>query len=92
MTHYSDNPAHVRVDFFKPENGTWYMTEVLDMSGLYNELLGPYEAVAKALAKTRHNGLLHNWIILVQEPYHINAYPVLLMPGRASYTPWPSHK
>lgn len=34
MTNYSDNPAHVRVDFFKP-SGKWYATEMIDMTSFF---------------------------------------------------------
>jgi hypothetical protein len=88
MSGYSENPAHVRVDFYKPESGKWYMTEMLDMDGHYYDL-GPYNAVRNALLKTRHADSFDRWIISVVEPYHENGYPVLLTPGRATYSTYP---
>lgn len=88
MTHYSDNPGMVRVDFFRPETATWYMTEAVDMTNFYN-MNDPYTAVLEALYKSRHGvGVEERWIIVVMEPYHKHAYPVMITPGRASYTPW----
>jgi hypothetical protein len=51
---YSDNPGHVRVDYFKPDWGKWYMTEVIDMTPFWNEtyedkLNLPHQAVRKAI-------------------------------------------
>lgn len=81
MTHYSDNPASVRVDFYKP-SGKWYMTEEL-MMGLGYE--GPiFDALEAALVRTfgekRAERLRKQFIIVVQEPYHANAYPLMLLP------------
>jgi hypothetical protein len=90
MTNYSENPGHVRIDFWKPESGNWYMTEMLDMSDEY-DATHVYAAVRNALAKTRHGRLADKrWIITVAEPYHVNAHPVMLSPGRASYEDWPT--
>lgn len=36
MSHYSDNPASVRVDFFKP-SGKWYCTEAIIWTGAYRD-------------------------------------------------------
>lgn len=74
MTHFSDNPGMVRVDFFRP-SGKWYMTEAHDMSDFYNEPV-IHDAVCKMLE--RDGRLLTHFDILVLEPYHKNAYPVML--------------
>lgn len=74
MTNYSDNPGMVRVDYFKP-SGKWYMTEALDMYDFYNEL-SVYAAVEKALV--RDGRYLRHFDIIVMEPYHRNAYPVMI--------------
>lgn len=90
MTNYSNEPGHVRIDFFKPESGKWYMTEMLDMSDFYHEGIGPHDAVRAALAKTRHGADAEKrWVIVVLEPYCENAHPITLTPGRASYEPYP---
>jgi hypothetical protein len=74
MTHYNDNPGMVRVDYFK-ESGKWYMTEAHDMSDFYDEL-SIYTAVEKMLV--RDGRYLRHFHILVMEPYHRNAYPVMI--------------
>ena len=86
MTHYSENPGMTRFDFFKPESGKWYMTEALDMSAYYDANT-VFDAVHATLSESRHQDL-SRWIISVLEPYHKGACPVLLTPGRASYTSW----
>lgn len=86
MTNYSDNPGMVRFDFFKHESGKWYMTEALDMSDYWNAP-SVYDAVRMTLADSRYTDL-SSWIISALEPYHKNAFPILLTPGRASYTDW----
>lgn len=92
MTHYSETPGNVRVDFFKPESGKWYMTEELDMSDFYDQGATPHDAVRAALAETRHGpDADKRWIIVVMAPYHKSAYPVMLTPGKASYEPWPQY-
>jgi hypothetical protein len=81
MPNYSDNPGHVRVDFYKP-SGKWYMTEQLTMGDGYN---GPiFDALEAALVRTfgekRAERLRAQYIIVVQEPYHANAFPLMLLP------------
>lgn len=89
MSHYSDRPGHVRVDFFKPGSGKWYMTEMLDMSDEY-EAPTVFAAVRNALSRTRHGRLAEKrWVIVVLAPYHQNAYPVMLTPGHADYSDYP---
>jgi len=75
MTHYSDSPGMVRVDFFKP-SGKWYMTEDLDMYDFWDELI-PHDAVEKALERNGRN--LKHFTRVVLQPYHRNAYPVMLV-------------
>ena len=38
MTHYSNRPGNVRVDFFKP-SGKWYTTVEMNMEDYYDEPL-----------------------------------------------------
>lgn len=82
MTNYSNNPGHVRVEFFKP-GGKWYMTEEWDMSAFYNYKHTPIDAVEAMIkdAGTRGNQLLRQFIVVVPDPYHVRAYPVCLVPG-----------
>lgn len=80
MTHFTVQPNMVRADFYKP-SGKWYMTEAIDMNDGYldNDI---HRAVQRALAKLRPE-LPENWYngftVVVQEPYHKNAYPVMLI-------------
>lgn len=75
MTNYSDNPNMVRVDYFKP-SGKWYMTEAHNMGDFYNEPF-VHDAVRKALE--RDGRWLPHFTIVVLEPYHKNAYPVMFV-------------
>jgi len=82
MTNYSDQPGKVKIDFYKP-GGKWYMTEVLDMSQVY---LVPdiFQALSNAMDQTfgqqRAEGLKNQFVVVVDEPYHKNAYPLMLQP------------
>ena len=71
---YSDSPGMVRVDYFKP-SGKWYMTEAHDMSEFYNEG-SVYTAVEKTLV--RDGRYLRHFDIVVLEPYHFQAFPVMI--------------
>ena len=85
MTHYSENPGMVRVDYFRP-SGKWYMTEAVDMSDDWDE---PFIHDAVALALGRHWVKSHGGVerrdrwqqftVVVLEPYHRNAYPIMLV-------------
>ena len=74
MTNYSINPGKVRVDYFKA-SGKWYMTEEIDMSDVYDydNILG---AVTAAIVNER--GALPPFNIVVLEPYHRHAHPVMI--------------
>lgn len=80
MTNYSNNPGMVRVEFFKP-GGKWYMTEAWDMSNYYNAGPTPIDA-AIIMFKDNERGrkLLPQFIVVIMDPYHKNAYPVCLVP------------
>ena len=76
MSHYCDDPASVRVDFFKP-SGKWYMTEAVPWKEPYNgggQLQDHFRAALKKALQGRGNGLL----AVCLEPYHENAYPVMV--------------
>lgn len=83
MTNYSENGASCRFEFFKA-SGKWYMTEAVDMTGFYNIDIGPRDGVIAAwvkrcesLGREPHD----DFHIVVSEPYHKNAYPVMLVAG-----------
>ena len=79
MGNYSSNEGMVKVDFYRV-SGKWYMTEAWDMSKFYNERMGPVEAVEKMLSTTERGvHLMEQFIVVVDEPYHAQAYPVMLV-------------
>lgn len=79
MTNYSENPSSVRFDFYKV-SGKWYMTEAWDMSGYYQEVTA-HTAVRKTLEATeRGRRLMEEFIVIVAEPYHMYAHPIILIP------------
>lgn len=78
MSHYSDNPAMVRVDFFKI-SGKWYATEAIkwvDYDGAIDR------AFAKSLkaALLREDGSVRysGMTAVCLEPYHEHAYPQMM--------------
>lgn len=79
MTHFSENPGMVRVEYFK-DSGKWYMTEAIDMSEWYFEPM-VQNAVRKALDASRPerpSGWWSSFNIVVLEPYHEHGIPVML--------------
>lgn len=81
---YSADPGMVRADVFKPD-GKWYETIALDMGAYYNSGIAPHYAVHQALLDANHYKP-EKWIIVVPEPYHVSAYPVLLGPDTQLHT------
>lgn len=75
MTNYSAHPGNVRVDFFKA-GGKWYMTDQFDMSEFWGYGNTPHDAVEAALEHAGRNWKHFTRVVL--EPYHKNAYPVML--------------
>lgn len=75
MTHYTDNPGMVRVDYFKP-SGKWYMTEAHDMSDYYNDP-DIHRAIEAMLERDGRN--LKHFTRVILEPYHQNACPIMLV-------------
>lgn len=73
---YSDNPGNVMCDVFKP-GGKWYERITLNMSGYYAETITPFDAVVLALKDANHYKL-GDWNFYVPDPYHHNAYPVMV--------------
>jgi hypothetical protein len=83
---YSVNNAFVEAALFKsdhdlvPIHGTvsakWYETHALDMSEEYNDIT-PVDAVQNAWRRSGRK-LNKGWTLVVLEPYHRSAYPVLI--------------
>lgn len=79
MTNYTTQPGMVRADFHK-SSGKWYMTEAINMEPYYDDL-DIHKAVEKALADLRPDrpaDWYKDFHVVVQEPYHRNAYPIML--------------
>jgi hypothetical protein len=72
---YSNNPAMVRVDFFK-ESGKWYATEQMEWLHYKGEML-IHDAFIRSL-QAQFNGKYHDMTAICLEPYHEFAHPVML--------------
>jgi hypothetical protein len=84
MSHYSNNAASVRVDFFRP-SGKWYTTEAVLWTGEYADCL-IHEAFAKSLrdhfAKHSPPERLSGMDAICLEPYHEHSHPIQIKCGR----------
>jgi hypothetical protein len=80
VTNYSNNPGMVEVQFFKT-SGKWYMSEAVDMSKHYEDL-NIFDAVRESIREGHERGQswMDQFVTVVQNPYHKNAYPVMLQP------------
>lgn len=81
MTHFSDKPNSVRVDFFKP-GGKWYMTEAHEMPDESYDHYDMWSAIGKVLDESRPDrpaGWWKQFTIVVMEPYNKNAVPVMIV-------------
>lgn len=79
---YHDNPAMVRVDFFK-ESGKWYTTESVEWLDYSNPDI--FLAFAKSLARHLWDGKrvrLEGMQAVVLEPYHEHAFPLMMQVDR----------
>lgn len=80
MSHYSQDPAQVRVDFFK-ESGKWYCTEAVKWITYHgNTQVGHAfaEALDKHLEKANGGRRLSGMIAVCLEPYHEHAFPQMM--------------
>ncbi len=82
--HYSNNPGHVRIDFFttfednRPGLRKWYMTETLDMGPFYNYPL-IHDGFRAALGKHFVEGWRGREMeVICLEPFHEHAHPISL--------------
>lgn len=80
MGHYSEDPAHVQVDVFKP-SGKWYMRVQLDMRSHYNDVSIPDALIQmwQEQQRTSPNGWRCQgmWMVCL-EPYHKNEHPQMV--------------
>lgn len=80
MSNYSDDPAMVRVDFFKP-GGKWYCTEAVKWTGGYVEAIPIHTAFALSLRDHLGGPRLSEMTAVCLEPYHANTHPVMIKDG-----------
>jgi hypothetical protein len=80
---YTEKNWMVRADRFKA-SGKWYDMFALDMEGLYGADQGApliHEAVCRALnaqvLRTDHPHPESGWFVVVLEPYHEHAHPIV---------------
>lgn len=89
---YSEDPAMVRVDFFKP-SGKWYCTEAVAWTGAYHGPSAYVEGLARrgegrliheAFAKSLRDHLgdrLREMDAVCIHPYHQNEHPIMIRSG-----------
>lgn len=76
---FHENPAMVRVDYFR-EGGKWYMTEALDMGGVFDSgAVGSQAAVKAAIKRAGRSDI--GMIAVVLEPHCRLSYPVMVRCG-----------
>ena len=78
MSHYSDDPAMVRVNFFK-QSGKWYTTEAVKWTGGYNTQL-IHDTFKKSLRNHLGNRLTEMDAICLK-PYHKHSHPIQIKKG-----------
>ena len=78
---YSDDPAMVRVDFFKP-GGKWYTTEAVKWTGAWH---GGGQEIHEAFAKSLRDHLLGDRLsdmdAVCLHPYHQYEHPIQIKAG-----------
>lgn len=72
---YSQNPAMVRVDFFK-ESGKWYATEQMEWTHWSGKFL-IHDVFAWCLI-SNFNGHYHDMTAVCLKPCHEHAHPIML--------------
>jgi len=78
MSHYSNDPQNVRVDFFKP-SGKWYATEQVTMVGWRGDEVLIHDSLVDALDNLeRKDGgpLFRGMQVICLEPYHEFSHPI----------------
>lgn len=86
MSHYSDDAASVRVDFFQ-KYGKWYCTEAVKWTGSWKDGVIQQE-LRKSLAD--HFGTVPRlqgmWAVCLH-PYHKNEHPMMILVDEQCYIP-----
>lgn len=73
MSHYSDDPEMVRVDFWR-ESGKWYATEAVKWAGPYTG--GLLKTIFEDVLLHHLNGRMKGMWATCLEPYHEHSHPV----------------
>jgi len=85
MTHYSEDPSHVRVDIFKP-SGKWYTTVEICWDRYLTYEDGKYESIGDTFDRIcREKGwheVFDGMIAVCLEPYHEHAHPLMIRLGK----------
>lgn len=79
MSGYSDDPASVRVDFFK-ESGKWYTTEAVKWTGYDDYIFDAFERSLRLHLYDQSSGRMRlsgMWAVCL-EPYHKHAHPLMV--------------
>jgi len=76
---YSDNPAHCRVEIFKPK-GKWYTTIQVEFKDYTcpNIFRAFKDAIVGSEEGKRYWDDEMDWIFVCFDPYHEHAYPLML--------------
>ncbi len=83
MTHYSNDPEMVRVDFFKA-SGKWYTTEAVKWTGKWK---GSEQLIHDSFKQSLQDHFkfdpdrLSDMDVICLEPYHSHAHPIQLKAG-----------
>ena len=84
MSNYTDNPAMVRVDFWRP-SGKWYTTEAVEWAG--NGFLDDAPPIHRQFKTSLREhfkdspGRLSGMDATCLEPYHKNSHPIQIKAG-----------
>ena len=73
MSHYTDDPTSVRVDFFNA-NGKWYTTEAIIWLDYEGEIFSTFQ---RSLAKSLRGRLCGLWAVCLA-PYSDMAFPMMV--------------
>lgn len=78
MSNYSNDPAMVRVDFFR-ETGKWYDTEAIKWTGKYKNSVIHNEF--KKSLRDHLKGRYSDMDAICLEPYHEHSHPIQIKNG-----------
>lgn len=77
---YSDNPAMVRVDFWKP-SGKWYCTEAIKWDRYITTIDNSTETIHETFKRCLREQLgdrLSDMTATCLEPYHEHSHPLMI--------------